>query len=114
VTATPVSQVNQIELTGQLIGRDALRYTPAGIPLLNVKLAHQSEPTEAGMKRNVAFEIDVLIAGELAVSADRLTLGQTLNVGGFLAPRRRQSKTLLLHCTAYRVIREQTETISIG
>ena len=95
---------NTVVLVGQLIGRDALRYTPAGIALLNAKLAHLSEQAEAGGKRSVEFEIDLLFAGEVAVQADRLVLGQQLSVSGFLAHRRRQSRTLQMHATAYELI----------
>lgn len=95
---------NTVLLSGQLVGRDALRFTPAGIALLNAKLAHQSEQTEAGGKRSVEFEIELLFAGEAAVQADRLVLGQILRVSGFLAHRRRQSRTLQLHATAYELV----------
>ena len=63
------------------------------------------------MKRNVEFEIDLVFAAELAIKADRLGLGQALQVAGFLAPRRRQSKSLLLHVSGYELI--ESDSVSI-
>jgi primosomal replication protein N len=102
--ANSVSTINTVMLVGRLVERDALRFTPAGIALLNAKLAHQSEQTEAGGKRSVEFEIELLFAGEAAVQADRLVLGQHLSVSGFLAHKRRQSRTLQLHATGYELV----------
>lgn len=101
-------EFNQVELTGRLIGRDALRYTPAGIALLNGRLEHRSRQIEAGSQRDVEFEVELLFAGEAAVRANRLELGQNLVVGGFLAPRRKQSKSLTLHVARYE---QSTESI---
>ena len=42
---------NQFVLSGKLIELDALRYTPAGIPVVNFRLSHESEQIEAGAKR---------------------------------------------------------------
>lgn len=95
---------NRIQLQAALVGRDALRYTPAGIPLLNAVLRHASEQREAGGRRKVELEIPAVFAGALAESAHRLELGSALNVSGFLAPRRRLSKLLELHVTEFELI----------
>ena len=84
-----------------LEGRDALRYSPAGISLLGAVLSHGSTQREAGAQRDVSLEISALFAGSVAESADRLALGSTLRVRGFLARRRRDSKVLVLHVTEF-------------
>ena len=38
-------------LSGKLIELDALRYPPAGIPVVNFRLSHASDQIEAGAKR---------------------------------------------------------------
>ena len=84
-----------------LVEREALRYTPAGIAKLNARLSHGSEAIEAGHARQLEFELPVRFAGAIAARADRLALGEQLLVTGFLAPRRRQSKSLVLHVTDF-------------
>ena len=93
--------VNQVRLTGELVGKEALRYTPAGIPILDARLAHRCEVTQAGHRRQVEFDIALSFSGPLAQRADGLRLGQAIDASGFLAPRRRLSKTLVLHVTRY-------------
>jgi primosomal replication protein N len=88
-------------LSGVLIEREALRYTPAGIAMLNARLSHGSEVREAGHPRQLDFEVSVRFAGSIAARADRLALGVQVVVTGFLAPRRRQSKSLVLHVTEF-------------
>jgi primosomal replication protein N len=88
---------NLIVLAATLVERDALRYTPAGVPMLNARLAHHSDQHEADAKRTVEFELAAVFAGSLAQRASRLDIGSALTVKGFLAPRRRQSKSLVLH-----------------
>lgn len=95
---------NRFQLHAALAGRDALRFTPAGIPLLNAVLRHASDQSEAGRQRKVELEIPAVFAGALAESANRLALGSALRVSGFLAPRRRLSKLLELHVTEFELI----------
>jgi len=92
---------NRVELSGVLVEREALRYTPAGIAMLNARLSHACEAIEAGQPRQLEFELPVRFAGAIAARADRLALGEQLLVTGFLAPRRRQSKSLVLHVTDF-------------
>ncbi len=95
---------NRVELRATLQARELLRYSPAGVPILNAGLSHASEQKEAGAARQVAFEIAALFAGPVALAADRLPLGSELRVEGFIAPRRRQSKQLVLHVNEFELI----------
>jgi primosomal replication protein N len=96
--------VNRVQLQATLQGREALRFSPAGIPLMNAVLGHASEQQEAGTRRRVELEIPAIFAGALAESAGKLEPGCALRVTGFLAPRRRQSKVLVLHVTEFDLI----------
>ena len=95
---------NRIDLQGRLAALDALRYSPAGIPLLSASLLHESSQHEAGVQRKVELEISVVFAGPLAERASRVPLGAALQLTGFLAPRRRSSKQLVLHVTEFELI----------
>ncbi|MGE0806587.1 MAG: primosomal replication protein N [Burkholderiaceae bacterium] len=99
----PATQLNRVSLTGVLIEREALRYTPAGIAMLHGRISHRCETTEAGHRRQVEFDIAVAFAGPLAQRADALRPGQPLAISGFLAARRRLSRSLVLHASEFRV-----------
>lgn len=93
-----------IRLDGELIERGVVRYTPAGVPAVDCRLRHRSEQIEAGLPRNVEFEIAAVALGDLAPVLNRIRPGDHVEIDGFLAPSRRGSGNLTLHITACRPI----------
>jgi primosomal replication protein N len=93
--------LNRLGLTAALVEREAIRYTPAGVPIVGLKLSHQSVQREAGADRTVELEISAIAADRLALRMDRVALGTELKLEGFLAPRRRNVKALVLHITDF-------------
>ena len=93
--------MNRLGLTAALVEREAIRYTPAGVPIVGLKLSHQSVQREAGADRTVELEISAIAADRLALRMDRVALGTELRLEGFLAPRRRNVKALVLHITDF-------------
>ena len=65
-----------------------MRYTPAGLPALDLVIEHRSVVQEEGVPRKVAMDCKAVCIGTLAVTAQRQTLGQDLVFHGFLAPAR--------------------------
>ena len=86
-------------LSGNLIELDALRYTPAGIPVVNFRLSHASEQTEAGKERAVECEIAGLAFEREARLIAAAKPGMQVKVTGFLAAKGRDSRQLVLHTT---------------
>ncbi|MFN3612144.1 primosomal replication protein N [Tepidimonas sp.] len=85
-TASPV---NRLVLVATLAQCAAMRYSPAGIPVLDVLLEHASEQVEAGQPRRVALRLKGVAFG---ADAERLAiqpLGATLWCAGFLSSARR-------------------------
>ena len=78
-----------------MVGLEAIRYTPAGIPLLSFVLQHVSEQIEAGLKRKVECEVNAVAIGELAKT--NFHIGDTIKAKGFLAKRSAKSTQLVLH-----------------
>lgn len=93
--------MNRLGLTAALVEREAIRYTPAGVPIVGLKLSHQSVQREAGADRTIELEISAIAADRLALRMDRVALGSELKLAGFLAPRRRNVKALVLHITDF-------------
>jgi len=93
--------LNRVRLIATLIEREAIRYTPAGVPIVALKLAHQSVQIEAGVDRSIEFEMSAFAADRIALRIDRVALGASLRIDGFLAARRRNTKALVLHLTEF-------------
>ena len=88
--------MNHIELTACIAELSALRYTPAGLPALDVMLEHSSQQTEAGHLRQVGLKIRALALGVLAERLSRQAVGSQWRFQGFLATPR-QGRSVVLH-----------------
>jgi primosomal replication protein N len=80
---------NRLTLTATLENKEPLRYSPAGVPVLNFRLVHQSEQIEAGRPRIVSCELAGVAIGDTAMLLAKLEPGQELQFSGFLATKRR-------------------------
>ncbi len=95
--------VNRFCVTASLVERDTLRYTPAGIPVVNCILQHAGEVIEANTPRQVEFHIAAVAAGSIGQEIGRLPLGSMMEWDGFMARRHRNSKALVFHITGCKV-----------
>ncbi len=85
-------------LTAQLLERGALRYTPAGLPALDLSLKHESQVTQDGLVRQVFFEIKARAIGAITQQAAMLELGSTHGFAGFLGSAR-NGRGIVFHVT---------------
>ena len=92
---------NEIALSGELVHVDALRHTPAGVPLLTMRLRHESTVMEAQRPRNVSFEAEAVALGAVAQRMTRLRAGQSVTLTGFVAPRSQRGRLLIVHVTDF-------------
>jgi primosomal replication protein N len=88
--------VNRTELTACIAEQTALRYTPAGLPALDLILEHASEVQEAGQNRKVQLKIRALAIGSLAERLVKQAVGSVWAFNGFLATPR-QGKSVVFH-----------------
>ncbi|MCC7006599.1 MAG: primosomal replication protein N [Ottowia sp.] len=96
--------MNHFELTATLIGRDQLRFTPAGIPILNCTLSYIGTVQEAGSERQIEFELAAIAAGICGQQLGQTDLGVCMRSTGFLARKHRNSKMLVFHIVDYQVL----------
>ena len=94
--------MNELRFVAQIVERDLLRYTPAGVPIVSATLTHSSHQEEAGVARQVAFEILAVAAGEISGRFSRAELGAAHEFTGFLAKKNRSSKALVFHIIDFR------------
>jgi len=90
--------MNRLVLSAQLVERGALRYTPAGLPALDLSLKHESEVSENGQPRKVSLEVRALAIGDVTQAVASLALGSPGLFGGFLAAAR-NGRGLRFHIT---------------
>jgi primosomal replication protein N len=76
---------------------DALRHTPAGIPVIEFRLLHESEQLEAGQMRRVECEMACVALGDSARVMSGARPGGQLRVGGFLAAKSLKRRSPVLH-----------------
>jgi primosomal replication protein N len=90
--------MNRLLLSAQLVERAAMRYTPAGLPALDVGLKHESELSENGQPRKVSMEMRAVAIGEVTRSLTAMALGDAAVFAGFVTSAR-NGRGLLFHIT---------------
>ncbi len=73
-----------------------MRFTPAGVPALNLKLEHSSQVTELGGSRTVNAAVNAVAFGTDAERLAKQAIGSVWKFSGFLA-NARQGKALVFH-----------------
>nr|WP_295772204.1 primosomal replication protein N [Rhodoferax sp.] len=87
---------NFLDLSGCIAELDALRYTPAGLPALNLKLEHESETQEAGQLRQIKVALKAVAFGTLAERLVKQPIGSVWRFSGFLG-NTRNGKSIVFH-----------------
>ena len=90
--------MNRLVLLAEMVERGAARYTPAGLPVCEFSLRHESQLTEAGQPRKVSMEIRALGIGDIAQRLQRLEIGTRGSFAGFLT-NQRNGRGIVFHVT---------------
>jgi primosomal replication protein N len=69
------------------------------VPVIEFRLRHESEQTEAGAKRQVSAEVPAIAFDVQARLLAGAQLDRPLEVQGFLCAKSTRSKKLVLHAT---------------
>ena len=93
--------MNTIRLTGEFTQKAQMRYTPAGLAVLEVVFHHMSVVKEAGSDRKLVFDFAGKACGDIALAIDKEPLGSVFEISGFLAPRSQRSRQMIVHITQY-------------
>jgi len=73
-----------------------LRYTPAGLPALDLRLEHESTVSEEGQNRLVKAGVKAVAFGALAERLAKQAIGSVWCFSGFVATPR-NGKNLVFH-----------------
>ena len=88
--------MNHVILTACIAEANALRYTPAGLPALDLRLECESQVEEAGQTRQVKVDVKAVALGAVAERIGKQPIGSVWKFNGFLA-NARQGKSLVFH-----------------
>lgn len=75
-----------------------MRYTPAGLPALDLSLRHESQVTQNGTPRQVSMEIRARAVGDITSALSCIELGSTHGFAGFLGSQR-NGRGVVFHVT---------------
>ena len=91
--------MNRLVLSATLVQRAAPRYTPAGLPALDLSLKHESEVSEDGQPRKVSMEMKAVAIGGITQTLAALALGSAALYAGCITSTR-NGRGLLFHITS--------------
>lgn len=94
-----MSGANRLELSGTVAELKGLRHTPAGIPVVEFRIRHESELEHAGAPRKVNVEVEAIAFETLARLVAKSEPGRKVKAEGFLCARSRRSRKPVLHVT---------------
>ncbi len=89
--------MNQVVLSAVVLEAKPMRYTPAGLPAMEMVLQHESDVQQAGHQRRIELTVNAIALGDMALLLADVALGSPLLITGFLAPSRKGSSRLVLH-----------------
>ena len=88
---------NQTDICGKITKLGVLRYTPAGVAIIDFTISHVSRQVEAGVSRQVLCEIFSVALGQMAKIISEMKTDTMVKATGFLNRKSRLSQQLVLH-----------------
>jgi len=98
--------LNRFELVGEIVERQAIRLTPAGLAVVTFSLVHRSSQIEAGATRELSMEVQAVGIGAIAERLQALELGRLFRFTGFIANKTRSIRSLIFHITDFEEFRK--------
>ncbi|WP_090699238.1 primosomal replication protein N [Nitrosomonas aestuarii] len=90
-------ECNQAIICGEAIRIGVLRYTPAGVPVINFVVRHTSRQMEANITRQINCELPTVAIGATAKTISEMRNGNNIKVTGFLNRKSHTNQQLVLH-----------------
>lgn len=88
---------NQIIICGKIAKLGVLRYTPAGVAVIDFTINHVSRQKEAGVARQIIFDILAVALGQLALTVVGFEINNTVKLTGFINRKSHMNHQLVLH-----------------
>lgn len=101
---------NTVVLGGEVVAIEPLRHTPAGVPVIELRLQHRSLQQEDQGPVTTEFEFRLWGAGILAQQLSSLRIGQRMSCRGFISLPSRHSRQWVLRANAYQLMDGEVTT----
>lgn len=88
---------NQTIVCGKVIKLGELRYTPAGVAVIEFVISHISHQIEAGLSRRIMCDVSAIALAQTAIAVAKIEINSMVRLTGFLAKKNRMSQQLVLH-----------------
>ncbi|WP_394807308.1 primosomal replication protein N [Nitrosomonas sp.] len=88
---------NQTIICGRIAKLGVLRYTPAGVAVIEFTINHVSRQKEAGVARQIIFDILAVALGQLALTVAGFEINNTVKLTGFINRKSHMNHQLVLH-----------------
>jgi primosomal replication protein N len=95
--------VNCLVLSANIVEISTLRYSPSGLPVVDLKLEHDSNHVEAGITRKVNLMIRSIAMGDMAEVLIQQPIGSSWSFTGFLAVSK-NSKSIVFHIQSFQTV----------
>jgi len=90
-------ECNRTVICGKIAKLGVLRYTPAGVAVIEFTINHASRQKEAGVVRQIILDVLVVALGPLALTIAGFKLDSMVKLTGFLNRKSYMSAQLVLH-----------------
>ena len=88
--------MNRVDLTACIVEISTLRYSPSGLPVVDLKLAHESTLEDSGASRKISLMLRSMAMGHMAEKLIQLQMYTSWEFTGFLASAK-NSKSIVFH-----------------
>ena len=88
--------MNRLEIVARIVEISTIRYSPAGLPVVDAQLEHESTVEEAGIQRKTHLLLKSIALGILAEKLTKLPVENSFKFSGFLASSQK-SKSIVFH-----------------
>ena len=88
---------NQTIICGEIIKLAELRYTPAGVAIVEFNIRHQSNQFNVGISRQVTCDISAIAIDQIAMMMIKHKIGHKVKLTGFLTKKSQMNHQLILH-----------------
>lgn len=90
-------ECNRTIICGKIVKLGVLRYTPAGVAVIEFTVNHVSRQKEAGVVRQIILDILTVALGPLALTTAGFKVDSMVKLTGFLNRKSHMSQQLVLH-----------------
>jgi primosomal replication protein N len=90
-------ECNQTIICGKIVKLGVLRYTPAGVAVIEFTINHASRQREAGIVRQIILDIFAVALGQLALTIAGFKINSMVKLTGFLNRKSHLNQQLVLH-----------------